>query len=188
MKKAIVLAVCLLVVCLLFGCTYYPDPSGLHINFSPDGTTSSIDFSARIIKYNDVEYAFKAIREDGKLNVTIYYPNGATYQSIGSNIVSSSNYDPKTYTPGETLVDLIAPRYAPVHKGPSGINIFALVFLVLFGVFGLFFPRAAWEFEHLFKSWQYYNHEPSDAGLMMVRIGGVIAILMGIVLFFTNWQ
>ncbi len=186
--KYLFLLLLLILVLALAGCTYYPSPSGTHMQYnSSDGTVCTIDFNSRTIHYSGREYSFEANRDGGNLQITIHYPNGATYYSSGSNISWSDNYDPEVYAPGKALVERIAPSYAPVHKAPNGINIFACLFLLAIGAFGIFFPRTVWELEHLLKSWQYVSTDPSDAGLMMTRIGGILSVIVGIVLFFVGW-
>ena len=52
------------------------------------------------------------------------------------------------------------------------------MFLLLWaiGLFNVLAPRAAW---YLSYGWRFKDAEPSDAALMMARIGGVIAIIIG---------
>ncbi|WP_366414803.1 DUF6199 family natural product biosynthesis protein [Paenibacillus sp. GP183] len=64
----------------------------------------------------------------------------------------------------------------------SVIGVFA-IFLVLVGLFNLFAPRAAW---FVSIGWKISNAEPSDAYLVMHRIGGGIACIVAVVLLFTG--
>ncbi|KEO84154.1 DUF6199 family natural product biosynthesis protein [Tumebacillus flagellatus] len=59
-------------------------------------------------------------------------------------------------------------------------TLFALI-IILIGVLNVLFPQAAW---YLRAGWQFKNAEPSDAALIMGRVSGVIAILIGIVFLF----
>jgi hypothetical protein len=56
------------------------------------------------------------------------------------------------------------------------------VFLVVIGLFSLFAPRIAWFFS---IGWKIRNSEPSDAYLIMNRIGGGIACIVAIIIFIT---
>ncbi|GAA3409918.1 DUF6199 family natural product biosynthesis protein [Paenibacillus hodogayensis] len=47
------------------------------------------------------------------------------------------------------------------------------------GLLNLFFPRTAWFWN---IGWQFRNAEPSDAAVMMGRIGGLLAIGIGVFL------
>lgn len=178
----------ILLVLALTGCTVYEEPSGVVMGGWFDEPSYTINYNAQTIEYDGVEYTYAVDRSADSLTITIHYPNGATYYSAGTNAGWSDNYDPKAYASGETLVDLLDGSYTARTIGPSGINIFGLVFCLAFGLFGAIFPRAAWELEHLFKSWQYYSYEPSDAGLMMTRVGGIICIVAGVILFFVGWN
>ena len=55
------------------------------------------------------------------------------------------------------------------------------VIVILIGIFSLAAPDTAW---YLSRGWQFKNAEPSDAALIITRIGGGVAILIGIVLLF----
>ena len=55
------------------------------------------------------------------------------------------------------------------------------IIFILAGIFNLVAPDAAW---YLSRGWQYKDAEPSDAALVVTRIGGV-AIVIGIVLLFS---
>lgn len=59
--------------------------------------------------------------------------------------------------------------------------VFAVI-VILIGIFNLVAPDAAW---YLSRGWQFKDAEPSDAALVMARIGGAAAILIGIVLLFS---
>ena len=59
--------------------------------------------------------------------------------------------------------------------------LFSIIF-ILIGLFNLAAPEAAW---YLSRGWQFKDAEPSDAALVMTRIGGGAAILIGFVLLFS---
>jgi hypothetical protein len=49
--------------------------------------------------------------------------------------------------------------------------------LIAFGIFELVAPETSW---YLFRGWAYKNLEPSDAALIVARVGGGIAVFIGI--------
>lgn len=61
---------------------------------------------------------------------------------------------------------------------PPCFNLFGLVFILL-GLLAAFSPETAW---HLQEGWKFRNAEPSDLALVMTRIGGVFAIIIGLLL------
>ena len=56
------------------------------------------------------------------------------------------------------------------------------VIFILRGIFTLVAPEAAC---FLTRGWQFKDAEPSDAALIMTRIGGGVEILIGLVLLFS---
>ena len=55
------------------------------------------------------------------------------------------------------------------------------ILLMIIGLFNLISPRTGW---YLSYGWRFKDAEPSDAALVMARIGGGIAILIGVILLF----
>lgn len=55
--------------------------------------------------------------------------------------------------------------------------------LILIGLFNLITPETSW---YLKYGWRYKDAEPSEAAIVFGRIGGVVAILIGIVLLGTQ--
>lgn len=51
---------------------------------------------------------------------------------------------------------------------------------VLIGVLQVIFPEDAWWIEHGMPK----NVEPSDAGILVTRIGGIIFAIIGVIVFF----
>lgn len=63
------------------------------------------------------------------------------------------------------------------------IRIFMAVF-ALAGVLQVIFPEQAWWIEHGMPK----DAEPSDAGILFTRIGGVILAIIGIIMFFISFN
>ena len=51
------------------------------------------------------------------------------------------------------------------------------------GILNLLFPRTAWFWN---VGWQFKKAEPSEAALLMGRVGGVLAIGIGLFLLFSG--
>lgn len=52
--------------------------------------------------------------------------------------------------------------------------------VVLIGVLQVIFPEYAWWIEHGMPK----DVEPSDAGVLFTRIGGIVLAIMGVIFFF----
>jgi hypothetical protein len=48
---------------------------------------------------------------------------------------------------------------------------------IIIGALNVIFPKASW---YMKSGWQFKNAEPSDLALIMIRVGGIIAIVVGI--------
>lgn len=176
-------------MCFLCGCVDYTEPVYPVLSFDEVGKEWFLDYGAKTIRYDGITYSYTV--ENAGLEdptVTIRYPNGATYN--GSATVSgwSDDYDETQYASGETLVKLIRPAYVGRKIGPSALNIILALICIVLGVLSLCMPRTIWDLNHIFRGWQYENPEPSDYGLDMVRIGGVVSIILGVIVFFMKWR
>lgn len=52
--------------------------------------------------------------------------------------------------------------------------------VILIGVLQVIFPEQAWWIEHGMPK----DTEPSDAGVLFTKIGGIIFVIIGVILFF----
>lgn len=59
------------------------------------------------------------------------------------------------------------------------MHILVGLFCVIAGLVNVISPETGW---YLSRGWRYKNAEPSDAALLWGRIGGVVAIVIGILL------
>jgi hypothetical protein len=48
---------------------------------------------------------------------------------------------------------------------------------IIIGILNVIFPKAFW---YMKTGWQFKNAEPSDLALIMIRFGGILAIVFGI--------
>ncbi len=60
----------------------------------------------------------------------------------------------------------------------------ALLFIAL-GVLSIIKPRTGW---YLSVGWKFKSAEPSDLALGMQVLGGIIAVIIGIVMFFMSFS
>lgn len=60
------------------------------------------------------------------------------------------------------------------------VGLFGFIFIII-GILNIAFPKVGWYMQY---GWQFKNAEPSDAALIMARVGGVVAIIVGLFLMF----
>lgn len=172
MKRIVLVLLTLLCCVTIIGCGQ--DSSTV---YEKDGYT--IDFDAETItKGNDV-YTFSISEHGNQSSIDIVYPNGATYffQWNGNSGHGgwSNDYDPERYADGDFLMDLLSFDPPEPRRG----NPLAGLLVICFGLFDAISPRTAW---YLSYGWRYKNAEPSDAALIIGRIGGIVCIVLGIFL------
>lgn len=59
---------------------------------------------------------------------------------------------------------------------------FFCIALAIFGIFSIINPELAWWIEHGMPK----NDEPSEIGEDVTRIGGIIAVIAAVIIFFIN--
>ena len=127
-------------------------------------------------------------------SVRVTYPNGVVgWFDYNDRMGGSGGYDynsapegfdwddmegyPDIMTLDGAIRDYHSASLAGKSRNGGGYKLLAGVLLLLGGAFNLLVPQAAWALNY---GWRYKNAEPSDAALRMGRLGGVIAILVGI--------
>lgn len=169
---------CLMMTLFLFLTACGRDGSNPNV-YEHDGYT--IDMENRTITQGEDVYTYAISGNARRSKITITYPNGATYfwEWSGNSGAGgwSDDYDPDRYTDGDTLMELINFKPESEKSGPSPL----LAILVLAaGIFNLVSPRTVW---YLSYGWRFKNAEPSDAVLIVNRLGGGVIIFIGIILF-----
>ena len=180
------------------GCSRYEYPSGhvTGIYHSQDPMIFAgytLEAQTMELTYENVTYSYSISRNGDAITYTVHYPNGGSYYETrggGNNTISwNEKYEVWAgYAKGETLVDILSNVYYISHTGPTAYHFIMALVCIGLGCFNLFLPEAAWYFAHLFRSWQYENVDPSDAGITWTRIGGVFLIITGIIVFFMKWS
>ena len=131
-------------------------------------------------------YEFSGSRENYACEIT--FPDGTEWYwsqhgmgGSGSGTWFDKHAIESPYPDPEALCDVILEGKAG-KNGPS-LN-FGKVLLILLlagaGVFHLVSPQTAW---YLSYGWRYKNAGPSDAALVMERVGGIVLLGLGAVLF-----
>lgn len=146
--------------------------------YEQDGYT--VDLESRTITYEEDVYTYTVSGSGAGSEIRITYPNGATYYWTWNGNFGhggwSDDYDPVRYTDGDTLMELLNFEPEPEKSGPSPL---LAILLLAAGIFNLVSPRAAW---YLSYGWRFKNAEPSDAALVLGRLSGGLAILIGLFL------
>lgn len=114
--------------------------------------------------------------------ITITYPNGSEYWWVQEELSGyggwSDDYDAEEYHPGQDLVDALA---SEIPDQKEARNILPSLILVAVGIWSAISPSSSW---YVSYGWRYKNAEPSDVALGVLRAGGVLAVIVGIVLLF----
>ena len=154
-----------------------------------DGVTYTIDTENSTISDGEHIYPYAFSGNSAGYDVTITYPNGSSYQWHAQNSGGitmgygglQGDYDEHLYTSGDVLLSVL--EEGPLKGGAlrEGKNIFLSVFIALAGIFHAALPETAW---YLAYGWRYRDAEPSDAALMLNRLGGAAAIVAAIIMIF----
>ena len=173
MKRIRILLPLFLLAFLLFGCTEVHEAYSVTRN----GTEFRVNTYEGTITDGTHIYLID-IRGD---STTIIYPNGARYYWTQNGMSGfggwDDNYDPDTYADGDVLIDILSEDTRQALRG----NIPAGILMIVIGAFNLRFPSKAW---YLSYGWRFKDSEPSDTALVVARISGVVAMIIGFVWLF----
>lgn len=115
--------------------------------------------------------------------IRITYPDGASYfeerHTNGSTAGWNDLYESGSRVPGEVLTEALT-QEVPKAPGEGGMALFGLLLIAL-GIWNVASPRSAW---YLSYGWRYKNVEPSDAALVLGRVGGGVGIVAGAAFLF----
>ena len=172
-----IFAIFLLAALLLLGCA--PEETVHTVTLNRNGIDYAFTVDTENCTISDGQYTYTyTVNGD---HTTITYPNGARYYWTQNGMFGSGgwddHYDPQTYTDGDILMDVLSVNAPREKRG----NVPAGIILILLGIFDAACPRCAW---YLSYGWRFKNAEPSDTVLVVSRISGVVAIVIGFVCLF----
>lgn len=170
---------------LLAGCKKEPLPT-VYTVYSY-GAPYTIDTQGRTISDGTYTYGYEYAASGRSVSFT--YPDGNVYSagistanSSGAGGMSagaiSADYDYSSgYTDPLTLYRALT---SPREKGKaSDTNPLVALLLCGVGIFNLAAPKASW---YLSYGWRFKDAEPSDAAITLSRIGGGIAVVIGVIM------
>lgn len=185
MKRTIAMLALVFAAILLFaGCKKEPAPTVYTIDVY--GATYIVDTENCTI--SDGTYTYGYEYADSGNSVDFTYPNGEVYGAsitVASNGIGgmsagaiSADYDYSSgYADPLTLYRaLTSPRET---EKASDTNPLVALLLCGVGIFNLAAPKASW---YLSYGWRFKDAEPSDAAITLSRIGGGIAVVIGVIM------
>lgn len=186
MKRTIAMLALVFAAMLLFaGCKKEPLPT-VYTVYSY-GAPYTIDTQGRTISDGTYTYGYEYAASGRSVSFT--YPDGNVYSagistanSSGAGGMSagaiSADYDYSSgYTdPLSLCYALTSPRET---ERASNTNPLVALLLCGVGIFNLAAPKASW---YLSYGWRFKDAEPSDAAITLSRIGGGIAVVIGVIM------
>lgn len=151
------------------------------------GETYTVDTENQTITHDGAVIQVTWIERGGNdQKWTFTYPDGSAYwweQSggvvMGGWLYGCDSERSEQYADGNVLREV---WMQSLQNGFQwGANPLPGLLLILFGAVGAAAPKAVW---YLDCGWRYRNAEPSDLALLVHRVGGGIAVLVGLVLLF----
>lgn len=186
-RTTAILALMLAAAMLLAGCKKEPLPT-VYTVYSY-GAPYTIDTEGRTISDGTYTYGYEYAASGSSVSFT--YPDGDVYSagiqsanSSGAGGVSagsiSADYDYSSgYTDPLSLCYALASPRETEKAASSGANPLLALLLCAVGIFNLAAPKASW---FLCYGWRFKDAEPSDAYMALARIGGAIALVIGIIM------
>ena len=187
-RTTAIFALILAAVMLLAGCKKEPLPK-VYTVYSY-GAPYTIDTQSRTISDGTYTYGYEYAASGSSVSFT--YPDGNVYSagiqsanSSGAGGVSagsvSADYDYSSgYTdPLSLCYALTSPRETERAASSGSNHSFVALLLCGVGIFNLAVPKASW---YLSYGWRFKDAEPSDAAITLSRIGGGIAVVIGVIM------
>jgi uncharacterized protein YcfL len=192
-KRLFIVFLMLLMAASLIGCseqkTIQETTQKTVYETNMNGIALQVDTAKKTISDGKYTYQYELSGDKTSYNMTITYPNGGAFWWNGSESGGSGDWSDayeegifvqKLYVRGNTLVDAVAAAEGLNETDAKQSNVGKVLIgliLIAFGIFELVAPETSW---YLFRGWAYKNLEPSDAALTVARIGGGIAVFIGI--------
>lgn len=188
MKRTIAIFALIFAAIMLFaGCKKEPLPT-VYTVYSY-GAPYTIDTQSRTISDGTYTYGYEYAASGSSVSFT--YPNGEVYGAsitVASNGIGgmsagaiSADYDYSSgYTdPLSLCYALTSPRETERAASSGSNHSFVALLLCGVGIFNLAAPKASW---YLSYGWRFKDAEPSDAAITLSRIGGGIAVVIGVIM------
>lgn len=180
--KATVFAVLMLALSLFVACAKQEQSDTYTVTLG--NTIYTVDTQNNTISDGSNTYGFSVSGSVTGYDVEITYPNGSTYwwheDNSGTGLSgyggSSGDYDTSLYPDGDTLKSVLKEQSPRQTSDKNGFLIFLLLAV---GIFNTVSPRTAW---YLSYGWRYKDAQPSDAALVIGRISGIAALVIGVVM------
>ena len=188
MKRGLLICLALCLAVMLSACGKKQTEEITVFDAQYAGKTYTVDTAAQTVTVNGEVCRYEVRAQSGSTWFGVTYPDGSTYYwsqsgSFGSG-GWSDDYDPDRYIPGDVLWDALGmdwkAQVQQQERERSGHPFFGFLFIVV-GILNVAAPQAMW---YLSDGWKYKDAEPSDAALTWGRVGGVFAILIGVICMF----
>ena len=179
MKRIVTFLLCLFLVLPLYACA---TPSTAY-TVDIGGKSYEINTEDGTIFDGTYTYEYEFSGDSSSYKVSISYPNGSTFYRSQEGTVGyggwSDDYREELYVSGDVLCDVVATK---VPKASDPKRVVAMILLFGLGVLDVIAPRISW---NLTYGWRYKNAEPSDIALGLIRAGGVLVLIVGVVIIFS---
>lgn len=168
----------------LNGCKVQPNPIFI------DGSEAVLDLDSKTIAYKGSEYMYQTDAN----SVMITYPNSVIYERVyqgtgyteslsdGSDLMNDSYFTKNGFLTPYVIINQIlaySPNVSDVNTSSGMLPILGFIALII-GIGTTASPKTAW---YLRYGWRFKDAEPSEASLMLNRVGGVVTIIVsGIIL------
>lgn len=179
MKKLYVLIVTLFISLSLVACSSSGSSNTYTVTLKD--TVFTVDNGNGTVFDGVNTYNYTISGDSSKYRMEVTYPDGSTYwQHMSGNVGTggwSDDYDRKRYVDGETLCFVLKSAVPKSRTYP----LYVIGLLIIVGLISAAFPQVVWYCSY---GWRYRDAEPSEAALLVCRGTGVLALVIGIVMFF----
>lgn len=176
MKRCLTILAVLMMLLTLFACAKQSST----YTITKDNTEFRVDLEKNTISDETNTYQYEYSGNSSSYRIVIIYPNGSSYwynkSGSAGNGGWSDDYDEDAYVNGDTLRDVVLAK-APKEVSPG--KILGALVLAALGVVDIACPKVTW---YLGYGWRFKDAEPSEAALIFARIGGAVAIVLGVIL------
>ena len=179
MKHLRILLPLLILALILSGCgKQSPEPYTYTFSRDNQVITLTVNPETRTILDGTDVYDYVAEKHGSITSYVITYPNGATFHWTDTEHGGvggwSDDYDETTYISGNILVFAIEEGMPREKQGNLALGLL----IVLLGGIHALFPNIP---IYLKYGWRFENAQPSEAYLLVTRIGGILAVIAGLV-------